>query len=91
MSFEVVGTTTVKGHIFYDVVINDAKGNRKISRRYTEYILWRSKLLELWPCIILAALPSKTLIGVSEEDVIRSRSKYIVRFLRSLCRHDPLY
>ncbi len=41
--------------------------------------------------MILASLPNKTLIGVSEAEVIRSRSKYIVRFLRSLCRHEPLY
>ncbi len=52
---------------------------------------WRSKLVELWPCLLLTALPNKTLIGVSEEDLIRGRCKYIIRFLGSLSRHEALY
>lgn len=46
--------------------------------------------MELWPCVILGALPSKTLMGVSEDDLIRSRGKYIIRFLRSLCKFESV-
>ena len=30
-------------------------------------------------------------MGTSEEDLIHNRCKYIVRFMRSLCRHEALY
>ena len=30
-------------------------------------------------------------MGTSEEDLIFNRSKYIVRFIRSLSRHEALY
>jgi hypothetical protein len=62
----VTSTTTVKGHVYYTLRIKDKKGSREISRRYMEFMAWRVKLVDLWPCIFLAALPNKTLIGTSE-------------------------
>lgn len=47
--------------------------------------------MELWPCVIVAALPSKTLMGVAEDDLVRSRGKFIIRFLRSLCKLKALF
>lgn len=35
VGFELVGTTNIKGHIFYNVRVKDSKGEREISRRYT--------------------------------------------------------
>ena len=91
MSFSISGTANIKGHVFYTVQIKDAKGSREIARRYTEFMAMRAKLTELWPCILMAALPSKTLIGISEEDLICNRVKYIIRFLRSISRHEDIY
>lgn len=45
VEFSLVGTTNIKGHVFYNVIVKDSKGEREISRRYTEYLLWRSKLM----------------------------------------------
>lgn len=65
IEFVIAGTANIKGHIHYTVRIKDKKGSREVTRRYTEYIAFKTKLNELWPCIFLAALPSKTLIGTA--------------------------
>jgi len=53
--------------------------------------LFRNKLTELWPGIMLATLPNKTLIGVSEAELIRKRSQYISRFLRTVSTYESIY
>jgi hypothetical protein len=53
-------------HIGYTVNKKDRNGEGSFSRRYTEYISLRKKLVELWPGVFIPTLPSKTLIGSSD-------------------------
>ena len=91
VNIEIAEVNNVKGHLFYNLKVNDRKGQREFSRRYTQFSLFRNKITELWPGILFATLPNKTLIGVSEAELIRRRSRYISRFLRTLSTHESIY
>jgi hypothetical protein len=53
-------------HVGYTVKKNDMNGESSFTRRYTEYISFRKKLVELWPALFIPTLPNKTLIGSSD-------------------------
>ena len=78
-------------HIGYSAKKKDKNGEGAFTRRYTEYIALRRKLAELWPGVFLPVMPSKTLLGASEEQVIRSRTKYIHHFWRKVSFHERVY
>jgi hypothetical protein len=92
---EVTDTPVIAGgvnkHIGYTAKRKDKNGEGAFTRRYTEYIALRKKLSELWPGVFLPVMPSKTLLGASEEQVIRSRIKYIHHFWRKVSFHERLY
>jgi hypothetical protein len=71
-------------HIGYTAKKIDRNGEAVFTRRYTEYIAFRKKLSELWPSVFIPILPNKTLLGSSEEEIIRNRIKYIHHFWRKL-------
>ena len=83
MESELVSAGFVK-HRYYVVERRDKNGEGKFSRRYTEYISFRKKLVELWPVIFIPVLPNKSFLGSSNEDILRSRIKYINHFWRKL-------
>lgn len=78
-------------HIGYTAKRRDKNGEGVFTRRYTEYIALRKKLGELWPGIFLPCMPSKTLLGSSEEQVIQGRVKYISHFWRKISFFDRIY
>ena len=95
MEVGVTGTVFFKmgltQHIGYTCEAKDRNGATKFTRRYTEYIVLRNMLVKVWPGVILPTLPSKTLIGSSEDELIRSRSKYINHFWRGLGGWEQIY
>ena len=62
-----------------------------MTRRYTEYVAFRHKLINLWPCLLISALPNKPLMGVSDEELYFSRSRYVIRFLKKVALHEYIY
>ena len=65
MNITVTTVNNVKGHLNYTLKIDDRNGERELSRRYTEFIILRSKLTQLWPGIMFCIFPNKSKIGVS--------------------------
>ena len=84
-------TPIINKHVSYTIKKTDRNGEGSFTRRYTEYLAFRRKLVELWPGLFIPTLPNKTLIGSSEEEVIRSRVKYILHFWRKLSCFDKVY
>lgn len=86
-----VTVSGINKHVGYTAKKRDKNGEGTFTRRYTEYIILRRKLAELWPGVFIPCMPSKTLMGSSEEQVIRSRTKYILHFWRQLSFYDRVY
>jgi hypothetical protein len=86
-----ITTSGINKHIGYTAKKKDKNGEATFTRRYTEYIALRKKLSELWPGVFLPCMPSKTLIGSSEDQVIRSRVKYITHFWRKVSFYERVY
>ena len=95
IEIEVVGSLFIKmglnQHIAYKLEARDRNGITKFTRRFTEHMVFRRVLVKMWPGIFIPVLPNKTLIGSSEEEVIRSRSKYLAHFWRALTAYEQIY
>ncbi len=56
----------------------------EIERRFSDFCLLRSKILELYPCIFIPSLPPKKTIGNLDSAYIDIRIKIMNHFLSSL-------
>lgn len=81
----------INQHIGYNIEARDRNGTTKFTRRFTEHMSFRRVLVKMWPGIFIPVLPNKTLIGSSDEEIIRSRSKYLAHFWRGLTSYEQIY
>ena len=56
----------------------------EIERRFSDFCLLRSKIIELYPCIFIPSLPPKKTIGNLDSNYIDIRIKVMNNFLSSL-------
>ena len=81
------------GHVVYDVVGVDAKGQFDIKRRYNDFFCLHEQLSKRWPGIIVPELPKKSKFSAisnqgKDEAYLAERRFFLERFLRKLSAWD---
>lgn len=77
--------------IFYLIVGADKSGEFQISRRYTEFALLRSVLINMWPGFYIPKIPTKKKIGNLEPEFIEKRKKLLELFLKKMSNLEYMY
>ena len=63
----------------------------EIKRRYSDFLLFREKLVQRWPCVFIPSLPSKKMIGKMNSRFIETRMAMLNHFLNKLSQIDDIF
>ena len=63
----------------------------EIKRRYSDFFLFREKLVQRWPCVFIPTLPSKKMIGKMSSRFIETRMAMLNHFLDRLSQIDDIF
>jgi hypothetical protein len=61
-----------------------------LSRRYNDFHILRSKLIERWPGVYIPNIPPKKAVGNLESKIINYRMKILNKFCTRICKYKYL-
>ena len=90
MSFTVTNPVDQDGVTFYTVNGQDSQGSFEVKRRYNEFEVFRSALVERWPGCYVPYIPEKA--GMTQDNkggnFIEERRALLARFIREIAQFE---
>ena len=75
----------------YSINGKDEQGEINVERRYNHFFVLRQRLTERWPGVYIPPIPSKKVIGNSDQKLIQSRTFILERFLKQMKYDSKLF